>query len=79
MKPSFCDCCRNIRHFLDSVKRFLIVHLHCNFTSLKTMSKKADVNFLKMFGRPVVCLRGGERGTCLGPPLVGGPLEVLRA
>ena len=22
---------------------------------------------------PVVCLRGGERGTCLGPPLFGGP------
>jgi len=21
----------------------------------------------------VVCLRGGERGTCLGPPLFGGP------
>ena len=23
--------------------------------------------------RTVVCLRGGERGTCLGPPLFGGP------
>jgi len=23
--------------------------------------------------QPVVCLRGGERGTCLGPPLFGGP------
>jgi len=22
---------------------------------------------------PVICLRGGERGTCLGPPLFGGP------
>jgi len=22
---------------------------------------------------PVGCLRGGERGTCLGPPLFGGP------
>jgi len=27
----------------------------------------------------VVCLRGGERGTCLRPPLFGGPLEGLRA
>jgi len=27
----------------------------------------------------VVCLRGGEQGTCLGPPLFGGPLEVLQA
>jgi len=27
----------------------------------------------------VVCLRGGERGTCLGHPLFGSPLEVLRA
>jgi len=27
----------------------------------------------------VVCLRGGERSTCLGPPLFGGPLEVIRA
>jgi len=26
----------------------------------------------------VVCLWGGEEGTCLGPPLFGGPLEVLR-
>jgi len=26
----------------------------------------------------VVCLRGGERGTCLGPPS-SGPLEVFRA
>jgi len=23
----------------------------------------------------VVCLRGGERGTCLGPPLMGAPLS----
>jgi len=23
--------------------------------------------------QPVVCLRGGERGTCLGPPLFGPP------
>ena len=23
----------------------------------------------------VVCLRGGERGTCLGPPLFGAPLR----
>jgi len=22
----------------------------------------------------VVCLRGGERGTCLGPPFLGAPL-----
>jgi len=24
---------------------------------------------------PVVCLRGGERGTCLGPPFLGTPLR----
>ena len=29
--------------------------------------------------QPVVCLRGGERGTCLGPLILGSPLEVLRA
>jgi len=23
--------------------------------------------------KAVVCLRGGKRGTCLGPPLFGGP------
>jgi len=27
----------------------------------------------------VVCLRGGERGTCLGPPFSGSLLEVFRA
>ena len=27
---------------------------------------------LKKNSQPVVCLRGGERGTCLGPPLFGG-------
>jgi len=26
----------------------------------------------------VVCLRGGERGTCLDPPLFASPLEELR-
>ena len=37
--------------------------------------------FLRLFlrlseARPVVCLRGGERGTCLRPPLFGGlPLK----
>jgi len=24
---------------------------------------------------PVVCLRGGERGPCLGPPFFGAPLR----
>jgi len=24
---------------------------------------------------PVVCLRGGERGTCLGSPFLGAPLR----
>ena len=29
--------------------------------------------WVKKAVRAVVCLRGGERGTCLGPPLFGGP------
>ena len=29
--------------------------------------------------RPVVCLRWGERGTCLGPPFLGPPVDVLCA
>jgi len=29
--------------------------------------------------QPVVCLRGGDRGICLGPPFSEAPLEVLLA
>jgi len=28
---------------------------------------------------PVLSLKGGERGTCLGPPFIGDPLEVFRS
>jgi len=41
--------------------------------------KKVEEHWCRWNSRPVVCLSGGERGTCLGPSIFGGPLEVLHA
>jgi len=39
----------------------------------------AVINVLINISSPVVCLRGGERGTCLGPSFLGAPFQVLQA
>ena len=39
----------------------------------------AVINVLINISSPVVCLRGGERGTYLGPSFLGAPFEVLQA
>jgi len=38
-----------------------------------TLNKNRHFVYQAMSLCPVVCLRGGERGTCLGPALFGGP------
>ena len=51
-KRNFCDCCRNIGHFLcgiERIKRFVNVHVHCIVGNLKRSSKYVDVAFC---GRP---------------------------
>jgi len=40
---------------------------------------KSKIYFTHFPFQQAVCLRGGERGTCLGPPFLGSPLEVFRA
>jgi len=40
-----------------------MIGLH-NFKNTESWEDKAGT---------VVCLRGGERGTCFGPPIFGGP------
>ena len=56
----------------DVTKDFL------SFPLGNAVSTRAATTTSRCVFSPVVCLRGGERGTCLGPPFLGAPLEVLR-
>jgi len=45
-KRIFCACCRNMGHFrcgVESENRYVNVHLYCNVSNLKKMSKMCDV------------------------------------
>jgi len=47
-----------------------------NINSGISISKAISNHDENWIGNPVVCLRGGKRGTCLRPPLFRALLEV---
>ena len=50
-----------------------MIYEHCGHEDCPTCLKRRCNHHYCV--HPVVCLRGGERGTCLGPPFFGAPLK----